>query len=1703
MESTNETLIKTINAVPSTDVIYKVTELSMSQEQPSRSLFTKMIGFVPMLLLKIASFATISVPVFFYRLLTWSFTLHLNFTSLLIILGIIATIAYLIVRYRFLTKYSRLKPINKPPKVASSFDLHPDTGDEDFAGYSKPGSYKNYPDEFLSAFLSSIKIFGYLEQPVFHELARHLQTKKLLAGDTLFRNPEQERSFYIVVDGHVQVFVKPDDDDNKHDSDIDSDNENFSYFDKSDEFLGLEHEKERSDKFKKYTLINEVNAGGTLSSLFTILSIFRESFNRAEAREKQRQKSVSSINRLRMNPLYNDTTNDMNRDVSSDDWRQVFPSLEDPLTITKPAFPTELTLEDTMLSPRSRSQSLQRQHQQQQQQRFTTSDQEENDPFIDKNTQNLGQIEPLNISSTPIALQSFSSTSSSQIQPSTMIQTFKSESSHRRRNSLSRRSYRSVHPNIIARATVDTTLAVIPEEAFHKLTQKFPKAAAHIVQVIVTRFQRVTLMTSHRYLGLTKELLKLEKLVNESASLYELPSDFFVPGGMDRLRRKFNDEEGLSKDGEGILTAPSEISRSESSGLIQAIGIIDIPGTPSLHAHNSANGSINNNNNNKNNNNTLSSSPISVNNKGGSPPLLHQKINRRGEYSMEDDEHLRASVMHCVSDALGIKIKALPSSSSISNTDTSIGHHPSLRSFQRSSLHTGNHRHYSHYPMDLFSHTGTVDSSASPSLDAYDNSYSHDDDLDVRSTASSTHSGNTSFDLFSSSSSNNHHSRNSEPIHPDDIQILYFPKDAVLVKEGSHNNGLFFVIDGLLEASMTSTAEEIEDETGMGHRKDQSVKVKNKIDYQSFMGHHKSRMDDNDFNLSRTSSISSIIPQQQNSDKPIEPAKSNSTSAKVDQTVASEAPAGRTNEINRNEKDRERVKKPLFTLNPGSFANYLDALTGFPSLVEIRAKTDTYVGYVSKKRLDRITDKNPTVMLKLANQLVGHVSPLILHIDISLEWMQVSAGQIICKEGEPSDAIYMVLHGRLRTIHEKKEGEIEILGEFGHGDSVGELEVLTGVPTASTLHAIRDTELARMPKTLFNALALRHPEISLQISRMVAFRSLQLTTHRNSSSYGPDVFHIKSSADASAAISSIANNNYNNNNSSSSSNSYPELYGRNNVNLKTIGIIPVNSSVPITEFGESLKTELIHSVGATCALLNSATVTTIMGKYAFSRLGKLKMASWLAEQEEKYRIILYLADSGVTSRWTRTCIRQSDCILLVGLGDGDPSVGEYERFLINMKTTARKELVLLHGERSCISGTTQNWLKNRLWIQAHHHIYMPMKQHTTFAATERFRPPWLAEQGRKMTAGSINMLANVKDQLKVYYFVVPNFGRLLDMKKPNANAISTMNSPSRNDFARLARRLCGKSVALVLGGGGARGIGHVGVIQAIEEAGIPIDIIGGTSIGSFVGGLYARNMDLVSVIARSKMFAGRVSSIWRQIMDLTYPVTAWFTGHEFNRAVWKCLGDSQIEDYWLPFYAVTTNITFSKMEVHTTGYAWRYIRASMSLSGYMPPICDNGNMLVDGGYMDNLPVSVAKNMGADIIIAVDVASEDDTSPVHYGDSISGWWALLHGMNPFRTYNIPSIADIQSRLAYVSSVAKLEEAKVTDGTLYLKLPVQQYSTLEFSKYNKIFQTGYEVGREVVNKWRKAGYASGRITNSDKDYRLTGKEVKGTRGRRNSI
>ncbi|XP_035231521.1 neuropathy target esterase sws-like isoform X2 [Stegodyphus dumicola] len=296
-----------------------------------------------------------------------------------------------------------------------------------------------------------------------------------------------------------------------------------------------------------------------------------------------------------------------------------------------------------------------------------------------------------------------------------------------------------------------------------------------------------------------------------------------------------------------------------------------------------------------------------------------------------------------------------------------------------------------------------------------------------------------------------------------------------------------------------------------------------------------------------------------------------------------------------------------------------------------------------------------------------------------------------------------------------------------------------------------------------------------------------------------------------------------------------------------------------------------------------------------------------------------------------------------------------------------------------------------------------------------------------------------------------------------------VNPPNiHSDFARLARFLTGTSYGLVLGGGGARGAAHVGMIKALREAGIPIDMVGGVSIGAFMGALWCQENDVTTVTQKAREWSQKMNSYWRQILDLTYPATAMFTGAAFNRAIIEVFGERQIEDLWLPYFTVTTDITDSTMRVHTHGSLWRYIRSSMSLSGYMPPMCDplDGHLLLDGGYVNNLPADIMREMGAETIIAIDVGSQDDIDMTNYGDTLSGWWLLWKKWNPWSSpVKVPSLQEIQSRLAYVSCVKQLDQIKRSDYCTYIRPPIDKYKTLQFGSFDEIMEVGYNHGKTL--------------------------------------
>ncbi|XP_044128612.1 patatin-like phospholipase domain-containing protein 7 isoform X1 [Bufo gargarizans] len=699
--------------------------------------------------------------------------------------------------------------------------------------------------------------------------------------------------------------------------------------------------------------------------------------------------------------------------------------------------------------------------------------------------------------------------------------------------------------------------------------------------------------------------------------------------------------------------------------------------------------------------------------------------------------------------------------------------------------------------------------------------------------------------------------------------------------------------------------------------------------------------------------------------------------------------------------DREE-ETCLFITHPGELVGQLAVLTGDPLIFTIKANRDCTFLSISKCHFYEIMREQPSVVLGVAHTVVKRMSPFVRQIDFALDWMEVEAGRAVYRQGDKSDCTYIVLNGRLRSVIMKDDGKKQLAGEYGRGDLIGVVEALTHQPRATTVHAVRDSELAKLPEGALTSIKRKFPQVVTRLIHLLGEKILGSLQQVN----GPLTGHGFGLHTAGSKWDS----------------------GNPSSNLATVAILPVSEDVPLTAFTLELKHALC-AVGPTL-LLTSDNIKQRLGSAALDSVHEYRLSSWLGQQEDIHRIVLYQSDYYLTP-WTQRCIRQADCILIVGLGEQEPTVGELEKMLENTAVRAQKQLILLHKEDGPPPSRTVDWLNMRSWCSGHLHLRCP---HRVFSKRSL---PKLIEMYER-----------------VY-------------QKP----------PDRHcDFSRLARVLTGNTIALVLGGGGARGCSQVGIIKALTEAGIPIDMIGGTSIGSFMGALYAEEHSFNRTKIRAREWCMDMTSVFKKVLDLTYPITSMFSGAAFNNSISCIFKDKQIEDLWIPYFNITTDITASAMRVHTDGCLWRYVRASMSLSGYMPPLCDpkDGHLLMDGGYINNLPADVARSMGAKVVIAIDVGSRDETDLTNYGDSLSGWWLLWKRWNPIaERVKVLNMAEIQTRLAYVCCVRQLEMVMNSEYCEYIRPPIDRYGTLEFGKFDEICDVGYQHGNTVFNVWGRSG------------------------------
>ena len=252
-------------------------------------------------------------------------------------------------------------------------------------------------------------------------------------------------------------------------------------------------------------------------------------------------------------------------------------------------------------------------------------------------------------------------------------------------------------------------------------------------------------------------------------------------------------------------------------------------------------------------------------------------------------------------------------------------------------------------------------------------------------------------------------------------------------------------------------------------------------------------------------------------------------------------------------------------------------------------------------------------------------------------------------------------------------------------------------------------------------------------------------------------------------------------------------------------------------------------------------------------------------------------------------------------------------------------------------------------------------------------------------------------------------------------------------------------IALVLGGGAARGFAHVGVIRALEQEKIPIDLVVGTSVGSLIGAIYAADVSSFDLewtafqLERDDLFDfGVMNAVTGMGFAKGDKLEAWVKGH---------IKTANIENLKIPFAAVATDLNWGYKVVLDSGSVARAIRASAAIPGVFQPVQHQGKILVDGGVVDNIPISVAKAKGADLVIAVDISG-------NLGNT-----------------NITNLVDVSLQAANIMFALNVEQSKKDADILITPAGIGDIGMLDFTQKKRCMQAGIEATKQAMPTIRK--------------------------------
>jgi NTE family protein/lysophospholipid hydrolase len=702
----------------------------------------------------------------------------------------------------------------------------------------------------------------------------------------------------------------------------------------------------------------------------------------------------------------------------------------------------------------------------------------------------------------------------------------------------------------------------------------------------------------------------------------------------------------------------------------------------------------------------------------------------------------------------------------------------------------------------------------------------------------------------------------------------------------------------------------------------------------------------------------------------------------------------------------------------------------------------------------------------------------------SVEPVELPAGEVLFRQGDPGNALYIVRSGTLQVSLTLPSGEQQALDTLGEGEVVGEMAVLHRRPRAATVHALTGCSLLRLSAQAIEALFAASPQAhsllvdaasrrlpSLYLASVPIFagldadslREFDLETNWVRLAGGEMLFRQGDPADY----------------------VYVVVRGR-------LAVVAADGTQHVRHLGHG---DIVGEVAIFTGEARNATVRAVRDS-ELVRLSRASVHQFLERHPRGAIELIRMMARRVRPVASSPRDAPVSTIVLVPVGSRPIDRAWTTSLIQALRDTAGPTL---HVDRQCLleafgdaGASLLDDAAARVRVTAWLHEQEERFAFVVFDCGD-LPAAWadtllrqadlvvfVAPPGARPEAGELDR------RIVTGAIVSPSVPKVLvllhesNTSHPTGTAAWLALLPvarhhhvrvdRANDFGRVGRYIAGKAIGLAVSGGGARTWAHVGTMRALGERNIPIDAIGGVSAGVFAASYCALGYDVDTM---ERIFLASMQD-YKLRSDLTFPMASFLSGKKLVPVIRRLFGEGSIEDLWLPFFCLAANLTTARVVVLDRGPLWRAIRATTSVPGIHPPVCINGELLVDGGVLNNLPVDVMRRFCGGTVIASDVSLTSDLrSENRELVAASGWPLLWARMGPFAKHDppFPHIFEILARTATLSSVYHgTQVANASD--VYVRTPTDGVPTFDWAAGTVLVARARGLALAAMDQWQQS-------------------------------